>query len=126
MDPHQITATEIAALPRDIQALSGNPTALPGLRATVLARKAELLAGTAEQDVHNSASQSWQGDDATHLPTDDEPYVDVRAGLVGDAIELLELCDELVNSPGHSRIDVRLRQIAGPHRYTISGIRGRT
>jgi hypothetical protein len=123
MDPHQVTATEIAALLRGIQALSGNPTASPALRATVLARKAKLLARIAEQEAHDSASQSWQGDDATDIPTDDEPYVDVRAGLVGDAIELLELCDELVNHPGHSRIDVRLRKIAGPHRYTISGIR---
>ena len=55
--------------------------------------------------------------------TDEEPYVDVRVGLVGNAIELLELCDELVNHPGHSRIDARLHQIAGPHAYTVSGIR---
>jgi hypothetical protein len=123
MDPYQVTATEIATLLRDIQALSGSPTASPALRATVLARKAELLARIAEQDSHDSAGQSWHGDDATDIPTDDEPYVDVRAGLVGDAIDLLELCGELVNHPGHSRIDARLRQIAGPHRYTISGIR---
>jgi hypothetical protein len=54
---------------------------------------------------------------------DEEPYVDVRVGLLGNAIELLELCDELVNHPGHSRIDARLRQIAGPCRHDISGIR---
>ena len=64
------------------------------------------------------------GSNPTASPAnDEEPYLDVRVGLLGDAIELLELCDELVNHPGHGRIDARLRQIAGPHPYTISGIR---
>jgi hypothetical protein len=121
MDPHPVTAAEIAAVVHDIQAISSDPTARPELRAAVLERKAQLLARIAEQDSYDSADQSQQDDDPT--PDDEEPYVDVRVGLVGDAIELLEFCDGLVNHPGHDRIDARLRQLAGPHRHTVAGVR---
>lgn len=40
---------------------------------------------------------------------DDEPIVEVPAGLIGWAAELLDLCDELLNRPGHNHIDARIR-----------------
>jgi hypothetical protein len=121
MQPQPVTAAEIAALLRDLQALSGNPTTPPALRAEVLARKAQMLARIAAQDA-DSAGETQHYDDPADVLDDEEPYVDVRAGLLGDAIELLELCDELINHPGHDRIDARLRQLAGPPRYSVTGI----
>jgi hypothetical protein len=61
-----------------------------------------------EWDFHNDDP----GQAASDL--DNEPCLDVRAGLIGQAIELLALCDDLLNHPDHDRIDARLRQIVGP------------
>jgi hypothetical protein len=41
----------------------------------------------------------------------DEPFVAVPAGLLGQAIELLELCDQLLNHPGHHLIDARAQAV---------------
>lgn len=46
-------------------------------------------------------------------PDDYEPAVDVPAGLVGTAIELLDLCDELFNRPGSRALDARLTAVIG-------------
>jgi hypothetical protein len=43
----------------------------------------------------------------------EEPMVDVPAGLLGQAIELLDLCDELCNRPGHQFVDTRVSAMIG-------------
>jgi hypothetical protein len=40
-----------------------------------------------------------------------EPIVDVPAGLLGTAIELLDLCDELFNRPGSNAIDAQITAV---------------
>jgi hypothetical protein len=42
-----------------------------------------------------------------------EPVVDVPAGLIGTAIELLDLCDELFNRPGSNALDTRIAALIG-------------
>ena len=43
-----------------------------------------------------------------HEANGEEPYVEVRAGLLGRAIELLEYCDELINhSDGRPAVAIR-------------------
>lgn len=60
----------------------------------------------------------WWPTDATD-PTDrdgcddDEHTVDVPAGLIGTAIELLDLCDEVFNRPGSNALDVRVAAVIG-------------
>jgi hypothetical protein len=44
-----------------------------------------------------------------------EPMVDVPAGLIGTAIELLDLCDELFNRPGSNALDTRVAAVIGRH-----------
>jgi hypothetical protein len=51
-------------------------------------------------------------------PADDslpnaEPVIDVPAGLIGAAIELLDLCDELFNRPGNNTLDTSLAAVIG-------------
>jgi hypothetical protein len=70
-----------------------------------------------------AAPQEPTATPALRAADDEEPNVDVRAGLLGDAIELLELCDELINHPGHDRIDARLRQLSVPPRHSVTGVR---
>ena len=49
--------------------------------------------------------------------SDEEPLVEAPAGLLGVAAELLALCDELVNHPGHETIDAEIRALLCRHRY---------
>jgi len=44
-----------------------------------------------------------------------EPMVDAPAGLIGIAIELLDLCDELFNRPGSNALDTRVAAVIGRH-----------
>jgi hypothetical protein len=57
----------------------------------------------------------WRPDDpnSTDYYDDDEPMVDVPAGLIGTAIELLDLCDELFNRPGSKALDTTLAAVIG-------------
>jgi hypothetical protein len=43
--------------------------------------------------------------------------VEVPAGLLGQAIELLDLCDELLNHPGHNLIDTQVHTVIGRYRH---------
>jgi len=56
---------------------------------------------------------TWHGDPANGDA--DEPTVDVPAGLLRQAIELLGLCDDLINHPGHDTIDDRIRTVINRH-----------
>jgi hypothetical protein len=62
---------------------------------------------------------AWPSD---HDPTEhglcDEPNVEVPAGLLGQAIELLDLCDELLNQPGHDLIDAQVHVVTNRYRHT--------
>jgi hypothetical protein len=40
-----------------------------------------------------------------------EPVVGVPAGLLGTAIELLDLCDEVFNRPGSNALDARITAV---------------
>jgi hypothetical protein len=119
----QIPASEIAAVLHDIRALSDNPTETLELRAAVLARKAQLLARITEQNDRDPAPE-WElhNDDPEQALSDldNEPYLDVRAGLIGQAIELLALCDDLLNHSDRDRVHAQVRQVAGPQ-LTRSG-----
>lgn len=42
--------------------------------------------------------------------------VDVPAGLLGQAIEPLDLCDELLNRPGHRLIDAKVSAVISRYR----------
>jgi len=56
----------------------------------------------------------WPPDDLQPTDCDDvEPMVDVPAGLIGTAIELLELCDELFNRPGSKTLDTTVAAVLG-------------
>jgi hypothetical protein len=63
----------------------------------------------------NDTIDEWPPDkdptDYSFLTT--EPMVDVPAGLLGTAIELLDLCDELVNRPGSSITDAWTSAVIG-------------
>lgn len=48
----------------------------------------------------------WQEAD-THEANGEEPYLDVPAGLLGRAIDLLEYCNELLNHPDRRTVDTR-------------------
>jgi hypothetical protein len=114
MHPQPATASEIAALLHDIRALSDNPTETSELREAVLARKAQLLARITEQN-NRDLAHTWDfHNDGPGQPShdhDDEPYLDVRVGLIGQAIELLALCDDLLDHSHRDRVDARVRQI---------------
>lgn len=47
---------------------------------------------------------------------DAEPHVDTPAGLPGAAAELLTLCDQLLNHPGHDTIAAQLHALLRRHR----------
>ena len=49
-----------------------------------------------------------------------EPTLDVPAGLIGTAIELLDLCDELFNRPGSKTLDARVAAVIG--RYQCADV----
>jgi hypothetical protein len=49
----------------------------------------------------------------------DEPMVEAPAGLLGQAIELLDLCDELLNQPGHNLIDAQVRAVISRYRHAV-------
>jgi hypothetical protein len=77
--------------------------------------------GTAEQIAaprriaeHDNAPTRAEGHDIG-----EEPHVDVPAGLLGRAIELLDLLDELLNRPGHDCIDAHLRDLVARDEHTI-------
>jgi hypothetical protein len=67
----------------------------------------------------------WPPDDWN--PTDcdvAEPMVDVPAGLIGTAIELLDLCDELFNRPGSKALDTTVAAVIGRYqRADIATVR---
>jgi hypothetical protein len=46
-----------------------------------------------------------------------EPSVAVPAGLVGLAVELLDLCDELLNRPGHDCIDAQVHALTSHYQH---------
>lgn len=50
----------------------------------------------------------------------EEPVVDVPAGLLGQAIELLDLCDELFNRPGSRHLDAHVGAVI--NRYQRTGV----
>jgi hypothetical protein len=53
-----------------------------------------------------------------------EPMVDVPAGLIGTAIELLDLCDELFNRPGSKALDTTVAAVIGRYqRADIATVR---
>jgi hypothetical protein len=53
----------------------------------------------------------------------DEPTVQVPVGLLGQAIELLDLCDELLNHPGHTLIDAHVRTVVNRYHTTPHTLR---
>jgi hypothetical protein len=56
-----------------------------------------------------------------HDPTNhgcEEPWVGVPAGLLGRAIELLDVCDELLNRPGHKLIDAQIKAVINRYQPT--------
>ena len=56
----------------------------------------------------------WPPDGQNPTGCDDvEPMVDVPAGLIGTAIELLDLCDELFNHPGSKALDTTVAAVIG-------------
>lgn len=56
----------------------------------------------------------WSCDDPNPNGYDDvEPVVDVPAGLIGTAIELLDLCDEVFNRPGNQALDTTIAAVIG-------------
>jgi len=56
----------------------------------------------------------WPLDDREPTDCDDvEPVVDIPAGLIGTAIELLDLCDEVFNHPGSKALDARVAAVIG-------------
>jgi hypothetical protein len=62
----------------------------------------------------------WPPDNCN--PTDStligaEPVVDVPAGLIGTAIELLDLCDEVFNHPGSNALDTKVAAIIGRYQH---------
>jgi hypothetical protein len=67
----------------------------------------------------------WPPDDWN--PTDcdvAEPMVDVPAGLIGTAIELLDLCDELFNRPASKALDTTVAAVIGRYqRADIATVR---
>lgn len=72
----------------------------------------------------HSASE-WppdQDDPTDHSFLTAEPVVDVPAGLLGTAIELLDLCDELVNRPGSNVTDTRISAVIGRYQRATTGI----
>jgi hypothetical protein len=60
----------------------------------------------------DTSADQWPSDQG---PADyglgDEPRVDVPAGLLGQAVELLDLCDELLNRPGHRLLDAKVSAV---------------
>ncbi|HZM76824.1 MAG TPA: hypothetical protein VFC19_13910 [Candidatus Limnocylindrales bacterium] len=51
-------------------------------------------------------------DDPTdYNPLNAEPIVGVPAGLLATAIELLDLCDELINRPGSNALDAKVATV---------------
>ncbi len=61
----------------------------------------------------------WWPTDATD-PTDcdtcdDDHTMDVPAALIGTAIELLDLCDEVFNRPGSKALDAKVAAVIGRH-----------
>jgi hypothetical protein len=56
---------------------------------------------------------------AGHGPGD-EPLLEVPAGLLGQAIELLDICDELLNHPGPDLTDSQVGAVIGRYRHPAS------
>jgi hypothetical protein len=59
-------------------------------------------------------SEPWPRDDDPTGPGgcgDYQPTVGVPAGLIGTAIELLDLCDEVFNRPGTKTLDARVTAV---------------
>jgi hypothetical protein len=53
----------------------------------------------------------WPQDQTTDHIGGAEPVVGVPAGLLGQAIELLDLCDELCNRPGTRHLDAHISAV---------------
>jgi hypothetical protein len=67
---------------------------------------------------HNQELDDFVSDRLGKSPTDysvitAEPVVDVPAGILGQAIELLDLCDELFNRPGNKLTDIQISAVIG-------------
>ncbi len=50
----------------------------------------------------------------------EEPAVDVPAGLLGQTIELLDLCDELFNRPGSRHVDAHISAVINRYQPTAA------
>jgi hypothetical protein len=72
---------------------------------------------TSPDDTDEPPPDDWSPEDPDYDdPTNysiigSEPIVGVPAGLLGTAIELLDLCDELLNRPGSKAIDVHVSEV---------------
>jgi hypothetical protein len=51
-----------------------------------------------------------------------EPLVDVPAGLLATAIELLDLCDELLNHPGSNTTDAKVAAVINRYQRATTTI----
>jgi hypothetical protein len=51
-----------------------------------------------------------------------EPLVDVPAGLLATAIELLDLCDELLNHPGSNTTDAKVAVVINRYQRATANI----
>jgi hypothetical protein len=65
--------------------------------------------------------EPWPRDDADLTGFDDhddyEHTVDVPTELIGTAIELLDLCDEVFNRPGSKALDARIAAVIGRYQH---------